>query len=125
MWKRSLGFAAFVAFSAALAAQAPDLPAGAMQQKARTACLECHDSSIILQQRLDRKTWQREVDKMIRWGAVVGPADREALVHYLFTNFNPDLPPYVPPRRARSKKGGAGSAFFKRPPASVASHSAR
>ena len=125
MWKRSLGFAAFVAFSAALAAQAPDLPAGAMQQKARTACLECHDPGIILQQRLDRKTWQREVDKMIRWGAVVEPADRDALVNYFFTNFNPDLPPYVPPGRARPKKGGAGSASSKRPPASVANRSAR
>lgn len=66
---------------------APDLPAGAMQGKARTACMECHESRIILQQRLSKAAWTKEVDKMIKWGAVVDPKDRDALIEYLSTNF--------------------------------------
>jgi hypothetical protein len=83
----------------ASASVSPQLPAGAMQQKATTACMECHDASILVQQRLDRKVWTKEVDKMIRWGAVVDPKDRDALIDYFATNFGPDKPLYVAPRR--------------------------
>lgn len=71
-----------------------------MQAKATTACLECHEARIILQQRLSKTTWAKEVDKMTKWGAVVDPADRDALIDYLSLNFNPDRPPYEPPRTA-------------------------
>jgi hypothetical protein len=77
--------------------QAPDLPPGPVQEKARTACTECHDAGIIVQQRLDRKVWGKEVDKMIRWGAVVDPKDRDAFVDYFSTNFPPDKPPLERP----------------------------
>src|SRR4029077_14342790 len=85
---------AFVFLGAAtmLRAQSPDLPAGPEQAKVRTACTECHDSHIILQQRLSGKTWTKEVDKMIKWGAVVDPADRLALIDYLSANFPTDNP---------------------------------
>ena len=79
------------------------LPAGAMQQKATTACLECHEARIILQQRLSKPAWTKEVDKMTKWGAVVDAADRDALIDYLSTNFSPDKPPYTPPRSSREK----------------------
>src|SRR6202790_5533367 len=62
---------------------AQDLPPGAMQAKATTSCLECHETRIILQQRLSKAAWTKEVDKMVKWGAVVDPADREALIDYL------------------------------------------
>lgn len=75
-----------------------NLPAGAMQQKATTACLECHEARIILQQRLSKATWTKEVDKMIKWGAVVETADHDALVDYLSTNFSIDQPAYQAPR---------------------------
>ncbi|MGD0570100.1 MAG: hypothetical protein ABSA78_16985 [Candidatus Sulfotelmatobacter sp.] len=77
-----------------------DLPAGAMQAKATTACLECHEARIILQQRLSKAAWTKEVDKMTKWGAVVDPADRDALIDYLSTNFSPDKPAYEPQRTA-------------------------
>ncbi len=80
-----------------------DLPAGAMQAKATTACLECHEARIILQQRLSKAAWTKEVDKMTKWGAVVDPADRDALVDYLSTDFSPDKPAYEPPRTANKK----------------------
>src|ERR1700747_3195076 len=77
-----------------------DLPAGSMQQKATTACLECHEARIILQQRLNKATWTKEVDKMVKWGAVVDPKDRDALIDYLSTNFSPDQAAYVAPKSA-------------------------
>jgi hypothetical protein len=83
-----------------------DLPSGPMQAKATTSCLECHDARIIAQQRLGKAAWTREVDKMIKWGAVVDAADRDPLIDYLSTNFSPDQPPYQPPRTAAEKKGG-------------------
>ena len=70
--------------------QAPDLPPGEVQAKTRTACTECHDARFILQQRLSKAAWTKEVDKMIKWGAVVDPKDRDALIDYLSTNFPPD-----------------------------------
>jgi hypothetical protein len=76
----------------------PDLPAGEMQAKARTACMECHEARIILQQRLSKAAWTKEVDKMIKWGAVVDLKDREALIDYLSTNFPVDKAPQAASR---------------------------
>jgi hypothetical protein len=81
-----------------------DLPAGAMQAKATTACTECHEARIILQQRLSKAAWTKEVDKMMKWGAVVDPSDRDALIDYLSTNFSPDKPAYEPQRTAGAGK---------------------
>lgn len=81
-----------------------------MRQKARTACLECHDANIIVQQRLDRGTWRKEVEKMVRWGALVEPADLDPLTDYLFKNFNPSVPtmaPSAPKKDGKSARGGA------------------
>jgi hypothetical protein len=80
-----------------------DLPPGPMQAKATTACLECHEARIILQQRLSKAAWSKEVDKMIKWGAVVDPTDRDGLIDYLSGTFSPDQPPYVPPRTSSEK----------------------
>ncbi len=101
-----------LAFAAPFSAQAQkpsasltaDLPPGAMQAKATTTCLECHEARIILQQRLSKSTWTKEVDKMTKWGALVDPADRDPLIDYLSTNFSPDKPPYAPQRTAGSGK---------------------
>jgi len=85
-----------IAAALALWAQAPDLPPGPLQQKARTACMECHDSGTIVQQRLSRAAWVKEVHKMTRWGALVAPEDREAFIDYFASNFGPDKPPATP-----------------------------
>lgn len=79
------------------------LPAGAMQAKATTACTECHEARIILQQRLTKAAWTKEVDKMSKWGALVDANDRDALIDYLGANFGPDQPPYQPSRSAPQK----------------------
>ena len=79
-------------------AQAPspsELPDGPMQAKATTACTQCHEARIIVQQRLSKAAWTKEVDKMVKWGAVVEPQDHDALVDYLSNNFSVDKAPYV------------------------------
>jgi hypothetical protein len=84
-----------------LAAQsngAPSLPEGPMKAKVTTACTECHEARVILQQRLSKLAWTKEVDKMTKWGAVVDPVDRDAFVDYLSNNFPPDKAPYQAPR---------------------------
>jgi hypothetical protein len=80
-----------------------DLPQGAMQSKATTACLECHDARIILQQRLSKTAWTKEVDKMVKWGAVVEANDRDPLIDYLSGNLGPDQAPYGPLRTSSEK----------------------
>ncbi len=84
-----------------------DLPPGPMQAKATTACLECHEARIILQQRLSKAAWTKEVDKMTKWGAVVDAGDRDALIDYLSANFSPDQPPYQPPRTSSARNASA------------------
>lgn len=85
------------------AAPAGSLPEGAMKAKATTACLECHDAGIIMQQRASKPAWTREVDKMTKWGALVDPNDREALIEYLSVNFGTDKPAEVPTRTTLGK----------------------
>jgi hypothetical protein len=84
--------------------QSPELPSGPAQGKVRTACLECHESRIILQQRLSKPAWGREVDKMIKWGAVVDAADRDAFIDYLSANFPPEKPDEPMPRTLSPRK---------------------
>ena len=81
-----------------------------MQAKATTACLECHEGRIILQQRLSKGAWAKEVDKMVKWGAVVDASDHDALFDYLSTNFSPDQPAYEPPRTAADRSASEKSA---------------
>lgn len=67
------------------AGQKPRAPAP-REQRAKTFemyCLACHDATLVRQQRLDRPKWNREVEKMIRWGAPVPAAEKDALVDYL------------------------------------------
>ncbi len=83
--------------------QPPDLPPGPMQENARDACTTCHDAGIIIQQRLSKDNWTKEVDKMIRWGSAVAPKDHDPLIDYLSTNFPPDKPAQPAARVAPGK----------------------
>lgn len=55
----------------------------------KNACLTCHEMDAIAGQRLTRAQWEREVDKMIRWGAPVRAEERPAIVDYLLRHFGP------------------------------------
>src|SRR5579863_9721912 len=90
-----------VCCSALLHGQSVELPSGPMQTKVTTACTECHSSRIIAQQRLSKAAWTKEVDKMIKWGAVVDAADRDSFIEYLSINFPPDKAPDPMPRTSK------------------------
>lgn len=83
------------------------LPAGAAKEKAEAACLSCHEPRIIVQQRLGKAAWTKEVDKMINWGAEVDPKDRDTLIDYFSANFGPDQPAYEAPKTAVESKSKA------------------
>jgi hypothetical protein len=85
----SLGIAA-----AALGADPAILEKGKAEEK--RACLPCHSLRIVQVQRLSRGAWEKELDKMARWGAVIN--ERDALLEYLVANFGDDKPVPAPPR---------------------------
>ena len=68
---------------------AQDLPPGAGADVLKQRCVSCHESDIITSQRLSLTGWTRSVDKMVRWGAMVTPAEREVLQPYLAAHFAP------------------------------------
>ncbi|MGQ0734471.1 MAG: hypothetical protein ACT4QD_12550 [Acidobacteriota bacterium] len=84
-------FAIGLAFVGALfgraVAVAQDLPPGPGRDVVSARCLGCHESDLMRQQRLSRAAWGRSIDKMLRWGAVVEPGEREPLLDYLSANF--------------------------------------
>jgi DMSO/TMAO reductase YedYZ molybdopterin-dependent catalytic subunit len=55
----------------------------------KESCHVCHGEDIIEGQRLTRAQWEREVDKMTRWGAPVNAGQRESILEYLIRNFGP------------------------------------
>jgi cytochrome c5 len=69
------------------------IPAGEGSDTLRTSCLTCHGSALIMQQRLSRDAWSRELDKMIGWGAVVPADQRSALLNYLASHFGEESAP--------------------------------
>jgi cytochrome c5 len=63
------------------------LPDGAGKEIARDACLNCHGTELISQQRLTPAQWKGEVEKMVRWGATVPDDKKTALIEYLASSF--------------------------------------
>jgi hypothetical protein len=66
------------------------------------SCVPCHSLRIVHSQRLSRGVWERELDKMIKWGTVI--KDREALIEYLVANFGDDKPVPSPPMSGDGRK---------------------
>lgn len=88
--------ASFDAKLPALGARLAPLPAGPGREIAARACLTCHSSDILRQQRLTEAQWAASVKKMTGWGADVPEAERDALVKYLSTHFGPDNDRFQP-----------------------------
>jgi cytochrome c5 len=80
-----------------------DLPEGKGAIVVREKCLTCHEADLIIMQRLSRQGWTREVEKMIRWGAIVPETEKELLVDYLALNFGPK-PARNKPEEARGRE---------------------
>jgi hypothetical protein len=64
------------------AMQAPAFP-----PKAKASCVGCHGEEMMTGQKLTRGQWEKEVDKMVKWGAQVKPEDRESLIEFLSSHF--------------------------------------
>ena len=86
---------------------AQTLPPGPGADVLRQRCVSCHESDIITSQRLSLTGWTRSVDKMVRWGATVTPAEREVLQPYLAAHF-------APKPAASHATSEAGAASYKR-----------
>jgi len=81
-----------------------DIPAGEGSEILRRRCLGCHAADLMRQQRLSRSGWERELTKMISWGAAVEDSEKNELVDYLTAHFGVE-------RRSQQAPGDiAGSA---------------
>jgi cytochrome c5 len=83
--------------SGAGVASAQELPDGPGRFPMAARCSACHGSDLITQQRLSRAGWGREIDKMVRWGAVVETQEREVLLDYFAAHFAPQPAAAAPP----------------------------
>ncbi len=85
---RRCGFAlALLVTVASISVQ--ELPAGPGRETVTMRCVSCHESDLIAQQRLSRAGWGRELDKMVRWGALIEAQEREPMLDYLAAHFAP------------------------------------
>ncbi|MET0212436.1 MAG: hypothetical protein ABW292_05515 [Vicinamibacterales bacterium] len=64
-----------------------ELPDGQGADTVRARCISCHGIELIIQQRLTREGWLREVEKMTSWGAAIAPGEQDALLDYLVASF--------------------------------------
>ena len=79
-----------------LGAPITPLPDGAGKVIADAACLSCHSSDIIRQQRLTKAQWTATLTKMINWGTVIPDGQRDVLLDYLAANFGPENASFQP-----------------------------
>jgi cytochrome c5 len=73
-----------------------EFPPGEGKSVADSACLSCHSTDLVRQQRLTDKQWSASLTKMIGWGAEVPESKKEALLAYLVKNFGPDNDRFEP-----------------------------
>lgn len=102
MSSSGLALIAVACLGVAVLGQGPGTPAAAVPDVVRARCVTCHGIDLIQQQRLSRAGWERELDKMIRWGAVVPDADRGPLLDYFGTIVRP---PSAGPATAAGGRG--------------------
>lgn len=76
------------AASVALAADSQSVDPG--KQEEQRSCSPCHSVRLVDSQRLSQKAWDKELTKMIGWGAVV--PDRELLLNYLSREYSDAKP---------------------------------
>ena len=73
-----------------------EFPPGEGKSVADSACLSCHSTDLVRQQRLTEKQWSANLTKMIGWGAEVPESKKETLLAYLVKNFGPDNDRFEP-----------------------------
>ncbi len=73
-----------------------EFPPGEGKAVADQACLNCHSTDMVRQQRLTEKQWTAEITKMTGWGAEVSESKKDALLAYLVKSFGPDNDRFAP-----------------------------
>ncbi|HKA35665.1 MAG TPA: cytochrome c [Thermoanaerobaculia bacterium] len=86
----TLGRTDFDARLPVLGTRLSEFPPGEGKAIADAACLSCHSTDLVRQQRLNEKQWTASVAKMVGWGAEVPESRKAALIAYLVKNFGPD-----------------------------------
>lgn len=94
-----LGFALFaLAVTRPIGAESPPmmervypdtLPAGTGVDIAGRACILCHATTLIVQQRKDSTAWEKTLTQMSLWGAPLVAEERDTLRAYLVEHFGP------------------------------------
>jgi mono/diheme cytochrome c family protein len=64
-----------------------ELPNAPGSEAVKVRCLTCHGADIIRGQRLSKAGWEREVEKMVGWGAQLGGTERGDIIEYLSAQF--------------------------------------
>lgn len=72
------------------------LPEGPGKEIADRACLSCHSTDILRQQRLSEAQWTASLNKMVGWGAEVPEEEKVKLVKYLALHFGPGNDQFQP-----------------------------
>lgn len=67
-------------------------PAGAGRALVETRCLFCHHAELIVAQRLTPAQWDKEVIKMVKWGAPLTSEEQKVLAAYLAAHWGPERP---------------------------------
>jgi len=84
-------------------AYSADVPGSEAGQKAeQQSCVQCHSLRLVDSQRLSSVAWQKEITKMINWGAVV--PDQQVLLEYLSQKYSDVKPVPAPQLSSPSKK---------------------
>ena len=73
-------------------------PDGDGKDLVKKNCLICHSGELITGQRLNRKIWAKEVEKMAGWGSPIPEEEKSKLVDYLTKHYSPDAPLPEPER---------------------------
>jgi cytochrome c5 len=100
MLRTLLCFSCFAIACQTSFAKAPDA-AEPGEQIEHSSCLPCHSLRLIQSQRLSKGAWEKEVNKMIKWGAQV--SDRQVLIDYLAQHYSNTQPPPIAQRSSDSQ----------------------
>lgn len=100
--KKTLWILAAAQLAIAQFATAADIDLDAAKKEEQRECIACHGLRFIHTQRLSRAAWQKELDKMEAWGAVM--KDKQLLLNYLASEYSDAKPIPQPALSANGKK---------------------
>lgn len=83
--------------TAALAADAKELPDGPEKGAVVAVCTVCHDASEITTRQMPAEKWDNMISKMVDLGAAPTPEQRVQILAYLTRNYTPGATPGAAP----------------------------